>query len=274
MNNQFAEITKKASKTFYTASLLFPKPVRNDVFILYSFVRIADDFVDAIPPELEEYKKYKRETLRAFDGKQESEHVIIAAFIGLAKRKHIPRRVIEEYFLGQEVAIKKKTFLSYAELQEFIYGVAEVIGIMMCYVLEIPKKAYSSAQLLGRAMQLVNIIRDIDEDQKNGYVYLPQEELKKFGLPNEVAATVVKNQKKEFGNFIHFQTERILRMISESKKGFRLIPKKYRLPIVVCAELYENVIKEIDKNPQVIFERKVKPSRVKIGMTVMKKILF
>ena len=62
MSINFAETTKKASKTFYTASLFFPKEIREDVFILYTFLRRADDMIDNNPPQIQQFNEYKKMT--------------------------------------------------------------------------------------------------------------------------------------------------------------------------------------------------------------------
>lgn len=268
-HNQFAEITKKASKTFYTAALFFPKESRDDVFVLYSFVRIADDYIDSTPPNTKAFTAYVKETLRAFDGEKEATNTIIYAFIKLAKRKRIPRQLIVDYFEGQENALKHSSYNTYAELEKFIYGVAEVIGLMMCYVLDIPKAAHASAQKLGRAMQLVNILRDIDEDYAMGKIYLPLNELEKFGLPAYIDETAAQKQKKAYLLFMDFQTKRIVRLLAEAEKGFHFIPKKQLLPIKTSARLYGSLTKRFARDPYIMFRKKVKPGIAEIARTLL-----
>lgn len=268
-NNIFAEITRKASTTFYTATLFFPKQIREDVFILYSFVRTADDLIDTVPSKKREFNIYRDQTYLAFNCKK-SGNIIIDSFVLIAKRKKIPLKIITSFFESLELDSKAKTYPTYHDLCVFIYGTAEVIGLLMSYIMNLPRKSYPSAQKLGRAMQLVNILRDIEEDLKFGRVYIPQNELNRFRLPAVITRQTAYNYPDEFQQLINFQGKRIIKLINESRKGFTYIPRKHLLPIKTSADLYEQITKLMMQKPQIIFQKKLKPSKLQIMFTVIK----
>ena len=81
-----------------------------------------------------------------------------------------------------EMDIKKKGYSIINQIIEYMHGSAEVVGLMMAKILDLPEKSYKYSQYLGRAMQYINFIRDIAEDLQLGRIYLPMAELKKYKL--------------------------------------------------------------------------------------------
>lgn len=258
-NHNFGEIIRKASKTFYISSLFFPKSIRGDVHILYSFLRISDDLVDSVPPKEDEFLELKSQLSESLDNKEVSDFYV-KAFSDLAKRKGIDRKVIYDYLDIQEMDLKKRSYSSYEELDRFIYGVAGVVGLMMAKVMDLKEESFPGAIKLASAMQNVNIIRDISEDLSASKVYLPQDELKKFGLQGELTKKESQKKPEEYVSFIRFQLERARGLLLEGKESFKYIPDNIVLPIRIVAEIYEDIINRIYSEPRLIFEKKMKPS--------------
>lgn len=271
-HNIFESITKKASKTFYTTTLFFPKKIRDDVFILYSFLRNADDLVDANPPKMKEFNAYKKMTLDRLKGKTVTDN-IINTFGDLVERKQIDHSLIADFFKSLEIDVSKHTYNNFKELQTFTYGVAEVVGLLMAQVMNLPKQSFESAKKLGLAMQLVNIMRDIDEDRLLQRVYLPQNELKKFHITTPITEQIALENKEQFILLMKFQIERIYTIFAEAKKGFTYIPKEYLLPISAAADIYCHIAKKIEQNPFIIFKQKVRPSRTYMSYALIKNFL-
>lgn len=257
-NFNFSKTIRRASKTFYISSLFFPKSVRRDVHVLYAFLRISDDLVDSLPPKEDEFRQFKLELHQSLEGIK-VENIYIEAFSDLAKRKNINNNLIFDYLDVQEMDLKKRSYSSYEELDRFVYGVAGVVGLMMAKVMNLKEESFPGAMKLASAMQIVNIIRDIQEDLEAGKVYLPQDELKEFGLPAKLEIEGAKKNPEEYKRFIKFQLERAKDLLIESRKSFKFIPNKVLLPIKIVSEIYEDVINRIIFNPYSIFERKMKP---------------
>src|SRR5690606_4617491 len=93
------------------------------------------------------------------------------------------------------------------EVLEYIYGSAEVIGLMMAQVIGLPKESFEHAKYLGRAMQYINFIRDIAEDLELGRVYFPQSDLRSYGLEN-LTEEHVKQHPEQFTKLIQTQLDR------------------------------------------------------------------
>lgn len=257
-------IFKQGSKTYFYSSLFFPMDIRSDVFILYSFVRTADDFVDILPQHVDAFYAFKERYESALHGKMTGD-IVIDGFIDLMKRKRFESAWISAFLDAMEMDIKKSTYATIEELKEYMYGSAEVVGLMMSRIMDLPPQSYECACHLGRAMQYINFIRDIRDDLQLGRVYLPQDDMKQCGLAS-LEYNYVKNHKEQFSNFIHAQIARFEDWQGQAEKGFMYIPKRYFIPIRTASEMYKWTAHQIKKRPLVVYEKKVKPSITSIVM--------
>jgi phytoene synthase len=268
MNNidkKIYDTFQKGSKTYFHTSIFFPKTVKKDVFILYSFVRKADNFVDSVPQQTDEYYAFKKLYYNALNG-TESGDIIIDSFIDLMKRRNFTHDWIDEFLGAMELDLIKNTYNSMDELLRYMYGSAEVIGLMMSAIMGLDHKAYHFARYLGRAMQYINFIRDIREDIELGRRYLP---LGKTSL-RSLNKDYILNKNNTFIAFIRMQIDQYMEWQLEAEKGFFYIPKRFLIPVKTASDMYKWTAGEIKKNPMIIYERKVKPSRVKIILTILK----
>ena len=251
----YAEITRKASKTFYAATNLFPKNLREDIFILYSFVRTADDLIDSNPPKIDEYNRYKKNSFDSLQG-IDMRDPLITAFTDLVRRKNLDKKLIADFFHSQELDFKTHTYATHRDLKKFIYGVAEVIGLFMAQLMELPKDAYASAQDLGYAMQLINILRDIIEDHSLGRLYIPLEDLRQFHLSPPLNRENIIANKKNFIKLMRYEIDIVRSYLRKAKKGYKYIPKRYLFGIKTAADLYSSTADSLYKNPFQILKKK------------------
>jgi phytoene synthase len=261
-NTNPTKIFYNGSRTYFWTSLFFPKTVRDDVFTLYAFVRVADDYVDAPIPKLADYYAFKKEYRRA-QKKQAISNPIVQAFVELAHRKKFEPQWTDAFFASMDMDIEKPVFLSLDDTLNYIHGSAEVVGLMMAKVLRLPKKSYVGAQLLGRSMQYINFIRDIDEDVKLKRSYFPEFELRRFGI-EQLDASYIRSRQERFVRFVHAQLAFYHAWEKQASTSYQYIPRRKRIPIVAAAKLYNWTARQIAKNPMIVYERKVKPSLPRI----------
>ncbi len=187
--NREKQIFKNGSTTYYWSSLFFPEHTRDDVFKLYSFVRITDDFVDAVPQDKKSFVQLKKSWNKIVkDGKPPSKR--LHADIRLAVQnmydvytKHtLEKAWITAFLDAMQADLSKKEYKTLKETKTYMYGSAEVIGLMMAKIIGVPESGYEAARLQGRAMQYINFIRDIAEDNTLGRQYIPSSELKKYQI--------------------------------------------------------------------------------------------
>jgi phytoene synthase len=250
---------KRGSKTYFYSSLFFPRGVRRDVFTLYGFVRTADDFVDAVPQDIAGFRRFREEYHRAL-GVGHTYNPIIESFVELLERKDFDPQWVNAFFSSMEMDLTQKNHFTLDEVLEYIYGSGEVIGLFMAKIMGLSRDSYPYARILGRAMQYINFIRDIEEDRQMGRTYLPLEDSGLDSLDYE--HTLAKSD--IFRHFIQVQIERYREWQAEAEKGFAYIPRSYLIPIKTASDMYKWTAHIIEHNPFVVYYEKVKPSRNRI----------
>jgi 15-cis-phytoene synthase len=263
----FRSIFRQGSKTYFFSSFFFPPHIKKKVSILYAFVRVADNFVDTNPQQKEAFYNFVNDFQICWSG-QNVENKVITAFVELAKSSHFEKAWIEAFLKSMEMDLYKSSYQHLSEVLEYIYGSAEVVGLMMAKILSLPEVSYPYARLLGRAMQFINFIRDVNEDSELGRTYLPNVLLQKHSLSSLDELTCRKNL-SAFTGFIDDVLTLYFEWQREAELGFQYIPKRYLIPIKTASEMYKWTGKTIGKNPLIVFQRKVKPavSRIFLNAT-------
>lgn len=259
---------KAGSKTYFNSSLFFPPRVRNEVFILYGFVRWADDYVDSVPQDADGFYAFCDRYRRALAGTPAGD-TIIDSFVELSRLREFDPAWGEAFLKSMEMDLHKREYDSLDETLEYIYGSAEVIGLYMARIMELPPEADEPACMLGRSMQYINFIRDIAEDIEFGRRYLPLEDFDLKGLSWEETRT----KSDVFMRFMKAQTGRYKEWQRRAELGYGYIPRAYRIPIKTAGDMYTWSADQIEKDPFIVYRRKVKPSRVRIIASIFQNIL-
>ncbi len=259
------EVFQSGSKTYFNSSIFFPPHVRDDVFILYGFVRVADNFVDSIPQQPDEFARFVGAYRNALAGTPSGE-VIIDSFVDLAKRRSFDSEWTDAFLGSMDLDLHKRVHRTLEETLEYVYGSAEVIGLYMSRIMELPEEADHAARMLGRSMQVINFIRDIVEDNQLGRIYLPIAESSLSDLREESARA----NPDEFRRFISTNLKRYRGWQAEAENGYGYIPRRFRVPIKTAADMYNWTASQIEADPFIVYRRKVKPSRARIFIRIVK----
>jgi len=266
INKTIYTIFKKGSKTYFYSTVFFPKVVKRDVFTLYSFLRKADDYVDAIPQDAESFYAFKDRYADAKKGSITGD-VVIDSFRELAIRKNFDEGWINAFLDSMEMDIYKSTYKNMEELKNYLFGSSEVVGLFMAKIMDLEKESYDGARNLGRSMQYINFIRDISEDIDLGRVYFPQEDLEEFQLEN-LEENVTKSNPENFKAFIRKQLQTYQSWQTEAEKAFPYITYRCLIPIKTASDMYNWTATQIEKDPFIVYKKKVKPSTPKIVLNV------
>ncbi len=263
VHEQHEMIFRAGSRTYFNSSRFFPKEIRDDVFILYGFVRVADNFVDAVPQNREGFREFCRLYEEASKQKSPSGDLIIDSFVDLEQRKSFDPKWTEAFLHSMALDLEKTDYQTLEETLEYIYGSAEVIGLYMASIMDLPREAHHSASLLGRAMQYINFIRDIDEDNSLGRRYIP---LGDSGL-KDLRKETAQEDPDRFRDFIRSEIRRYDLWQEEAELGYVFIPRRMRIPIKTAADMYRWTARQIARDPMTVFERKMKPRKSRIILT-------
>lgn len=180
-------LTRKSRSNFYYAFLFLPRPQREAIYAVYAFCRIVDDVVDlGRDPEVQrkELAHWRREVARCFEGTPEEP---VAQHLSQVVRAYpIPRAALEEIINGVEMDLERSAYGTFEELYPYCYRVAGAVGLCCIEIFGYTDpRARDYAVNLGVALQLTNILRDLQPDAQRGRIYVPQADLRRFGVTPE-----------------------------------------------------------------------------------------
>ena len=262
-----ARVFKAGSTTYFNSSLFFPPAMRAEVFALYGFVRVADNFVDAIPQEAEAFRRFVARYRAAWAGTPADE-AIIDDFVALAWQLEFDPTWTDAFLASMEADLSKRFYRTETEMLEYVYGSAEVIGLYMAKIMRLPAEAQFAAQRLGRAMQVINFIRDAAEDAAMGRRYLPLERdgVRLLDVPDDwlPAREWAQANPEKWTAFLRGHLERYAAWQAEAEAGYRFIPRRPRMAVRTAGDMYNWTARQIAADPFVVFDRKVKPKKGRI----------
>lgn len=264
-------IFRGGSTTYFNSSLFFQPSILEEVKTLYGFVRVADDFVDSTPQDTDGFLNFAQSYRQALAG-QPSGDPIIDSYVDLADRRGFDPAWTEAFLFAMESDLHKQYYANEAETLRYVYGSAEVIGLFMARIMDLPPEAEESARMLGRAMQYINFIRDVDEDRRLGRRYLP---IEGTGLPEDWVPDPgeAAQQPEAWASFIHTHLDRYRTWQTEAEKGYSYIPRRSRAAVKTAGDMYNWTGSIIQKDPLVVFRRKVKPKKSLIMATAIMNML-
>jgi phytoene synthase len=252
---QFCQkIMSLCGPTYYWATKLFPKNIRQATYVLYAFYRVPDDIVDLEKRDKKaKLKKWVNEWHDLIQNPssknlQKASPVLRGSY-HVHKKYNIPFHFSTSFLDAMLQDLSKKRYQNYQELENYMYGSAAIPGIMMTYIIK-PNpapKTLEQAKDLGYAMQLTNFIRDIREDiQERDRVYLPQDEMKSYGVSNN---DIRQNDYPDNWNcFIKAQLQRTNQLYISGFQGLKKLPVHARFCIKLAAVMYMDYNRQIIKS--------------------------
>ena len=260
-------------KTYYLATLLLPRSKRPHVHALYGFARYADEIVDTYTEE--STAQARSRALQEFSSRAladidrgSSADPILAALVNTVKGFAIPHEYFAAFLESMAMDLHKDRYANYGELEHYMYGSAAVIGLEMLPILgSVSDAAKYAAQRLGEAFQLANFIRDVAEDLDRGRIYLPLDELARFGVTEE--ALFARKLTPEIIAALKFQIARVRSLQAEAAAGITLLDKVSQPCIEAASELYCGIVDEVEKNGYDIFTKRAKTStfrRIRVAL--------
>ena len=266
-------ITKRYGTSFYFATQFFPRELRDGIYAVYAFARIPDEIVDDPnnrdrDDAVAKLEAWRSSWLRAMD-RGESDDDVMNAIVHAFRKYKIPVEDGEAFLRSMFMDEDKTEYRTYAELEDYMYGSAGVIGLMVTRVVGYSSEAaFPYAIKLGYAFQLTNFLRDIREDcDELGRVYMPQDELARFGLSTADICRHVRDDR--FVRFMKYQIQRARDVYREALPGIRLLNWQGRLAVRISYVLYKAILNEIERANYNVFAGRVRTSsKQKIALSV------
>lgn len=253
-------ITRQYGRGFYRASFLFPKHIREATWILYAVVRIPDEMVDSQSDKLKaasELSQWQEQWSSVIESKhnQNMDTLLVGAKEVFDTYK-IPYHYMESFFTSMKQDITKTRYATYQDLETYMYGSASVIGIMMSYIIGFKEGALPYAKSLGEAFQLINFLRDLNDDYSTrGRIYIPIEDMERFGITEEYFVKRILDDK--WRNFMKFEVSRAKKLLEEGHKGIPLLFGRGQKAVYASYLIYGKIIEEIEKAQYDTFSKRI-----------------
>ncbi len=254
------EKAAQSGSSFYYAFRLLPPDRRRAITAFYAFCREVDNVVDEVAdPGVARTKLafWRREVDSVFSGAPQ--HPVMQALAPHVAAMHLPQTAFHTVIDGMQQDLDTTRYFDFAQLSEYCYRVAGVVGEVsarifgMAHVDDAGTLAY--ARTLGEALQLTNIIRDVGEDARRGRIYLPQEDLDRFGI---TASRLLRADGGDrFAEMMQFQYERAA---ATYERAYALLPatdRKAQRPGLAMAAIYRTLLDEIRRDGFRVLQHRV-----------------
>jgi phytoene synthase len=272
--------TERWAKTFYLGTLLMPPAKRRAIWAIYVWCRRTDELMDspeaqALPGHVlaRRLDAWEERTRDVFSGKVRNGLDLVMA--DTIARHDQPLEPYLDMIEGQRMDLVQHRYATFEQLELYCYRVAGTVGLMTRNVMGLDP-AYTSAPwsrcpethpdtreaavALGIANQLTNILRDVGEDRERGRIYLPQEDLERFGYSeSDLLAGVMDDR---WRSLMAFQLARAREWFSRSEAGVRLLAADARWPVWASLRLYRGILNVIERLDYDVFNHRAFVPRI------------
>ncbi len=253
-------VTKREARNFYFAFTTLPRDRRRAIYAVYAFARLADDIADGTDSDAskaEQLNALRGDLTAAFDG--DPRGPVLTALVDAAREHGIDLALLEQLIDGVEMDLTPRRYATFDELREYCYRVASVVGLISIEIFGYrDARARDAAIDLGLAMQLTNIMRDLREDADVGRVYLPLDELNRFGYSEEELNRGVVNDR--FVELMRFQTERARRYFDTGATLLNYLSLRSRACPAVLHGLYSKLLDRMEERGFDVFKERTRLS--------------
>jgi phytoene synthase len=256
-----AILARRSGSNFYYSFLFLPRRKRQAIYALYAFCRTVDDAVDqgmAAPSEQRRIlAEWRLELARAFEGRPTQPIALHLAEV--VRTFPVQRQHLETILDGVEMDIEKRRYASFDELFEYCYRVAGAVGLACIEVFGYTDaRARDYAINLGVALQLTNILRDLRTDAERGRIYLPQDEIRRFGYSEE--ELLQGRQTPAFLALMRFQADRAHAYYRAARSARPAADRRRLIAAEIMGRIYHALLREIEARKFRVFDGRIRVS--------------
>jgi 15-cis-phytoene synthase len=268
--NESREIAKKSKSSFYYAFNLLPQAKRDAMNTVYAFCRETDDIIDeGTEPDDIRYEKLRKWRIELeLSLSNESSYTLLNKLAKTIRQFNIPIDPFFELLKGMEMDLQNKRYLSFEDLKLYCYRVASTVGLMCIEIFGYKHKSTKEfAVNLGIALQLTNILRDIKKDAENGRIYLPKEDLDRFGCTEKDIMQGVFNSK--IRALLEYEAARAKFYFDKANDALNLDDKPSMFAARAMQHIYFKLLEKIIGAGYNVFDNNIKVSKIeKIGISI------
>jgi phytoene synthase len=257
------DIARSEARNFYYGFVLLPPERRAGIYAAYAFSRRCDDSVDgteALPDKLRAIADRRRELDACYAGAPPPGDPVLVALADAVERFAIPRRHLDDLLDGVEMDLEVSRYADFPALKRYCDRVAGAVGVVSLHVFGFDDpEAPSHAEDLGVALQIVNIMRDVAEDAGRDRIYLPQDEMAAHGVGEaEILGGVAT---AAFRDLMSDQAARARTFFARGERLLPLLDRRARMCVATLADLYREILTEIEARDYDVFRERVALSR-------------
>jgi phytoene synthase len=245
---------RKSNLAFALSCL--PSNRKKDALVFYDFCRAVDDIAD----EPGRSPAERRELLNLWKAALETGDDLPPELANVLVRHRIDRRPLVEIVRGVEMDIEPTRYQTYEELRAYCWHVASAVGIVSIEIFgckNVKSKTY--AELLGYALQMTNILRDVGEDAAEGRLYLPLEDLRKFGISE---TDLLRGQPGEkFSSLMHFEAARARALFEEARRALPADDAAALRPAEIMRAIYQRILSRMEADGFRVFKKRYRLSK-------------
>lgn len=262
MNAAATILTKQSNTNFYYSFLLLPREKREAIHSVYAFCRYTDDIVDEESDEQRKVvllRKWRMELGLALRGT--SSYPILNQLSSTARRFNIPVDHFYDLIRGVEMDLSKTRYETFDELKEYCSLVASSVGLMCRQIFGYKNESTRDyAVKLGIALQLTNILRDIKDDARRGRIYIPREDLRRFGCSEDDILNC--RYTPEFVNLMRFEVNRASDYFDSARAALQDDDKYFFFAARIMWSIYAHTLHRIELRNYNVFERRISISKL------------
>lgn len=265
------DLSQNRLSNFYFSFLLLPEPKREAIETIYAFCRYTDDIVDEEADPKEKHKRLRQwtnELQRSLYG--ESRYAILNNLAGIIRRFNIPVDHFHDLLKGMEMDLSKTRYKTFEELEDYCYRAGSTVGLICAEVFGYRHEATKEYAInLGKALQLTNILRDIKADARKGRIYLPREDLKRFGYSEAELLSFTYNER--FVELMKFECARAHAFFKKAKTYLAEEDKPLFTAARVMGNIYYILLRRIENAHYNVFSKRIRlgsPLKLLVAMVL------
>jgi phytoene synthase len=251
-------VARTQAKNFYYSFLLLSRPQRQAMCAIYAFMRYCDDLSDAegVADRAGAIARWQADLDSALAGAA-PEHPVWPAFSDAVARYRIPHEYFRAMIRGVSSDLEPRHIQTFQELYDYCYHVASVVGLTIIHIFGFDDpRALELAERCGVAFQLTNILRDVREDAEHGRVYLPAEDLARFGVdPKQLAGGAISPALR---SLLEFEAERARAYYQEAQPLTGLVDRRSRASLKALIRIYARLLERISNSGYEVLRERVR----------------
>ena len=256
-----AEITRQSRSNLALAFIALDRKRRRDITVFYAFCRVVDDIVDASGLDAGEKRRQLSDWRASLRTAGRSDPALAGDIRDLIDRYPITPEMLEEIIAGVEMDITQSRYSTFNELQLYCYRVASAVGLVSIEIFGYRNLACREYAIqLGLALQMTNIIRDVGKDLNAGRIYLPQEDLARFGYSENELRNRQYNDR--FTQLLEFEADRARHFFAAAAAALPREDRRSMVAAEIMASVYRALLRRMELDKFRVFEKEYRLTRL------------